>query len=317
MLLVFTLLAVLFLAGQAAKPSNWSWMFSGATPEQSDASGLEDSQIDTRLPRDSPPAADSLPPGVVKIESFSKPTVDDSPGQLFLDIEPDRYNVVQDNTVFRSAELKLWYELLGGLRDTTIEELQSAPAQSVGFTQLYKQPNSYRGRLVMLDGIIRRAHRIDAAKNDSGIKSYMKCWFFPSGSPNPVVVYATELPADFPEGMDLHESTKVHGVFFKRWAYKAGGGLMTAPMVLAKTVDWRPAPVVVEKKVQPNIRSMRWMVGLAAILAAVIAWTVYRQSVQSESLPTLTEEESTLRESFTELEKLDLESPAEAMKRNS
>ncbi len=322
--LVFTLLAVLYMAGQAAKPSTWSWMFPNLAVEDQAESGLEDPNVDTRIRDSSAEAAGSgsLPPGVVRIESSSLPNVDDSSSGLFLDMPSERYGVVRDNTVFRSSELALWYELLGGLRDTSDEDLRSADALSAGFTQLYKQPNSYRGRLVIVRGTVRRAHRIVAAKNDFGIESYIKCWLFPDGSRNPVVVYATKMPDKFPEGMELNEAAGFRGVFFKRWAYKAKGDLMTAPMVLAKTADWEPSPVELAKTAPPdpvkNSRSIRIMMSLAAVVAALIAWTVYRQSVQSENLTMApVEDTATLAESFDRLGKMELESPAEAMERNS
>ena len=323
--LVFSLLLVLFLAGHAAKPSTWSWMFASTQAKRtsSQVEGGRDlpaeDTIDTRL-NERP--QQTLAPDVMTIsEAPTSNLQSGNPSSLF-DIDPQRFDIVKDNTVSRSAEFSLWHQILASLRDAETVEIDDTNAVSVGFTQLYKQPEAYRGQWVSLHGTVRRAHRLVAQDNEFGIESYVRCWLFPEGSTNPIVVYAVEMPTDFPQGMAIREAVHFRGIFFKRWAYEAAGGVMTAPMVLAKTGVWKPAPTVRSPARTPKLETT-FLSGLGlAVLATTIAWLAYHQS-QSTKPQTETcvqhadQDASQLRAAFEQLGKMEFETPAQAMQRSS
>lgn len=305
--LVFTLMLVLFLMGEAAKPKNWQWMWriaggesTAAKPHESQSAGgsaggngetvqavpwneastgeqgsVEESDVDTRLPDRS-----THPPGVfVSQSSGARPNeeiVTDS-NRLFSGINGAELEPIRDDTVFRSAESDTWFRWCEIVRDS--DALKSSDdVQSVTFLQLFRQPDEYRGRAVRVSGIVRRAHQVPARSNEKGIEGYHRCWLFPAnGANNPIVVYSLRMPDGFPTGMELHEEASFTGVFFKRWAYQAQGGIMTAPLVLSADADW--SPVVPP----PPIRTpaLPWIVtaiGGAALIGAAVAWMAYQQS---------------------------------------
>lgn len=152
-------------------------------------------------------------------------------------------DAVRDDTVFRAPESDAWFHLLELLESNSLERLVAASGGPVSYLQLDRQPQAYRGRLVTVSGIVRSAKKVAAPENSYGIDRYYQLWLQPLRSdPELIVVYALHLPLDFPVGEELDEPVSATGFFFKRWAYPSRSGILTAPLVLAKTVMWRPAP---------------------------------------------------------------------------
>jgi hypothetical protein len=120
----------------------------------------------------------------------------------------------------------------------------------VSFGQLFKQPEVYRGRLVTVEGTARRVEFMEAPENFYGIDSYFRLWLQPVGSNSPIVIYSLDVPEGFPamriaqtpdSYLDLEESVRITGFFFKRWPYSARDGTRLAPVVLSRTFSWSPS----------------------------------------------------------------------------
>ena len=277
LLLVFALLTVFFLMQEARRPENWRWMWGSASTTPGDGfDNREDPDVDTRLVDK---RSSALPAGTVVIERDVA-----SPDTLTLDVQSllnGQANVdlssVRDNTVFRNSESAAWYTLLATLRDAPREALFQAPADTVGFTQLFQQPDVYRGKLVRVTGEVRRAHYVQAHKNDREIAGYWQCWMFPSGSKNPLVVYSLDMPDSFPEGMDVSEHVEFVGVSYKLWAYQAVEDILTAPLILAKTGQWQPRPAA-SRPTLPNRPRIAMAMVLALVLAVGTAMWVFQRS---------------------------------------
>ena len=294
LVLVFSLMLVLLLMAEAAKPKNWQWMWHLGSGEQADAdtiraipwnethSGSEPDQhedVDTRLRQ---PADQPLPPGVFMAVADKSTTgkavrsdaADGSTDSLFPGVTDSQLQTIRDDTVFRRAEMDAWFswfDLLGAA-DEPVDSPQ------VTFLQLFRQPDEYRGRLIRVSGVVRRAHRVAAHANGQGYSHFYRCWLFPhSGGTNPIVVYALNLPDGFPVGMQLHEDVAFTGLFFKRWAYQATGGIMTAPLVLAANGDWKPAAPPPPIRL-PSLAGIGAALVSAIGIGAGIAWLVYWRS---------------------------------------
>ena len=194
-------------------------------------------QVDTRL-RDR--AADAGPADQVIIELPPEPP----PG------DPDEYGApvealaqVRDDTMFRGAEQEAWFQTWLTLRSSDSRSLARAAVRRVGFSELYGQPRSYRGRLVRFRGTLRRLEKMEAPENAYDIRDYWQGWLEPEGGPvSPIVVYFLRLPAGMPHGMKIDEPVDVVGYFFKRWAYAATDTVRIAPLVLALEPIWKPRP---------------------------------------------------------------------------
>jgi hypothetical protein len=201
---------------------------------------------------------------------------------------------IEDDTVFRREERDAWFHLLELLQKTDPRELARASLGPVSYVQLESQPNEYRGRLVTLDGVVRGAKTVPAPQNDLGIERYYQLWLQPEpGSGALVVIYALALPHDFPLGERLDAPCRAVGFFFKRWAYASRGGAMTAPLVLARTVTWEPAPAPPQ---QPVGEQYVWAIFVALALAIVTLGFVVARSRRSP--PRLAEAPGALPDGF-------------------
>ena len=248
LLLVMSLGLAIILTMEARKPRNWQWLFAGSKGEGRTATGEEvptdGREIDTRLGSRRPdkqiPDA-FFSPGAAKTDHPGG-------GKHFPGVKPDYLESVRDDTTFRANEHDAWFHLMDVLGKTDEAVLEKASVGRVTFVQLSKQSKEYRGELVTIGGTLRRAHYVRARKNDFGIKGYYQTWVQPADRRDfLVVVYCLFLPEDFPTGMKLAEEVRITGFYYKRWAYRAQDTLRTAPTLLARTVRWRKAPVVVDE----------------------------------------------------------------------
>jgi len=225
-------------------------------------------------------------------DSASRPAAESPRSQALLarDNVLDRAQLdsIRDDAVWRPDERDAWFKLVGILQQADSASQQKQAAERVGFVQLFDQPDVYRGRLVTVRGTVRQAYRVQAPRNEWGVEGYYVFWLRPAGGPNsPIVVYALELPRGFPELPDkdldgktlpLEEDVEFHGFFFKRWAYRARGGLHTAPMLLAKVADWTPSATSQQTTRQASFGIVAAALAGTSVLAVLVAVLVYRTS---------------------------------------
>ncbi len=203
-------------------------------------------------------------------------------------------STIRDNTVFRPTETDAWFRLLERLSRSDSAELQSASAGTVGFGQLFKQPDVYRGRLVTVQGTVRRAEFKEAPDNLYGIGGYYMLWLQPVGANSPIVIYTLEIPDGFPANRganapaaqpDMDEDIQVTGYFFKRWAYPAQDGTRLAPIVLAKSFAWTPsAPAVADAANLPRPTVWVALIAGTGLFGIAVAALVYWFSGRSTPL---------------------------------
>lgn len=174
--------------------------------------------------------------------------------------------LVRDDTVFRSDDQRAWFAIWKRLQgETGAARLRG---REVTFAQVFSQPKSFRGRLVRIEGTIRRLQEVSAPTNALGIASYWQAWIEPAGGPaSPIVVYFLTVPPGTPAGMRVDMPVVVDGVFFKRWAYQASDAIRLAPLLMA-----------IEPRFPPRITGGRGTSALAgwALLSivALIAITI-------------------------------------------
>jgi hypothetical protein len=258
-----------------ANPANWQWIERMSRSEQAP------SGADTSLAR----AADELAAEtiLVTVEEEDTPVAAREKSGDWHALAPQAWSQVRDDVAFRSEELPLFWELMSRLRVTTPAEL-TREAEPVTFAQLFQLPGEYRGRAVQVRGRARRAVRVRAAANDAGVGSYYQVWLQPTDNPSsPVVIFSAELPAGFPEGMEIAtEELTIPGVFFKRWPYNAQDGLRTAPALVAGGFEWTaPKEPGKSQPVQQAAgswlwRSAAWGAVLAVLAVGYVWWRTRR-----------------------------------------
>lgn len=199
--------------------------------------------------------------------------------KFFKGVKPKLLNAVRDFTPFRPAENPAWFNLLNVLKETSADQLKKASTGPVGFVQLYEQMDVYRGQLVTVRGVVKRAFDVQAVKNDFGIEKYYQIWFFPEGGPiSPIVIYSLELPPEFPlsrakndEVVNINENVTVTGFAFKNWVYGTEQRIESAPLLLAKSFTWHREIAVKKEPISP------WLIGSIVVGTALVAllFTLY------------------------------------------
>jgi hypothetical protein len=195
-------------------------------------------QIDTRLQAvDRPrPQGDE-----VMIEREPEPIEPEPSADLSASL--DSLARVRDATFFREADNDAWFQTWNTLRETTTAGLRSARPREVGFSELFGQPRSFRGRLVRMRGVFHRLERLRAPANDYAVEDYWQGWMEPAGGPpSPVVVQCLTLPEGMPRGMKIDEPVEITGYFFKNYAYNASDTIRVAPVIMTLEPGWRPRP---------------------------------------------------------------------------
>ena len=269
---------VLVLISKAGNPTHWRWIAWDAPNEpRAESSKVRSDVVALPAERDS----NEVPP----IEPAEEPSGHEQPEpattggeRMFPGVRRDYLEAVRDDTVFRAAESAAWFHLFEILAHIDESRLSQASEGRVGYLQLDQQPAAYRGRLVTVGGVVRGCKQIAAAVNDYGIQQYYQLWLQPDrSSESLMVVYCLQLPQDFPVEMQIAEEATVTGFFYKRWAYQSQGGITTAPLLLARTVDWHAPPVAgtpltTETSVEGFILASAAALGLAMVTVGFLFW---------------------------------------------
>ncbi len=206
---------------------------------------------------------------------------------------------IEDDTLFlRPAEREIWLRLQARVRDSDRQTIRKSSVGQVGYLQLYRQPNEYRGQAVTIRGTVKYAYRAAASDNYLGVKEHFILWIMPAGGPtSPIVVYALDVPAGFPaigdgaENMTkLHEDVEVTGYFLKRGAYLGKDGTYTAPLVLANVPQWNRQEVALSDTARFSF-GPPWLVPsviaallIAGLIFAVAWWRIRRVEAESHAI---------------------------------
>lgn len=266
--LVLALGLVVILMNEVRKPRNWAWFMMLCGEENTS-------------PAESVADPGPLEPTEVAAADSSLPVPKDPTLDGIFELTPEQLETIQDDTVWLREEKEAWFRLLKILRQNDEPVIEDKSEGRVTYTQLCAQSKEYRGQLVTVEGIVRRANRLPAPKNTDGFG--WRFWLFPTDNVNsPIVVYCLDLPEGFPIGMKVEADVEVTGFFFKRWAYNAWDprreklSLTTAPAMLAKNVRWHPVLLLPEEKtITINARFFMTIIGVAAIVSFLIAVYIY------------------------------------------
>ncbi len=265
-ILVGLFVMVLAMMQHARQPLTWQWLWRMNNP------GIP-VDVDPRL---KPNRSTSEAVGTFVSPRDQKAEIDGAAvASSALVVDPKRLDDIRDDTYFRPTEKDTWFYLFSLLSDTSPESLEQASLGQVSALQLYRQPDSYRGKLINMRGTVRRAHRLMAPENDQGIEFYWQLWLFEQdGLTTPCVLYVLDVPSDFPDGMSVEAPISLTGFSYKRWAYQGSeGDLMVAPVVLAKDLEWHR----MEPSSRPAVSTeqIAWSIALALVLSiVVIRWTL-------------------------------------------
>ena len=165
----------------------------------------------------------------------------------------------------------------------------AADNPDLGFSALYNEPARQRGKVVHLEGRLKRVSRFDAPlpAQRQGVKWLYEGWIFLDRPGPPVVVIFTELPPAFKLG-DYAQPPRVtfDGYFFKKYRYRSGekdraGNFkaMNTLLFIGPTlaVPSRPARPAASPLPRPVLYGVIVFIGFTiALLVVVSLW--YRRS---------------------------------------
>ena len=277
LILVMLLGLVVMAAVKARDADNYRWFFAlggAGSARPSDDPGEAPVSVDTRVHR---VTQAEITPGTF-ISPGATVHSEEASSRYFPGVKASYLLSIRDDSPFGSDERDAWFHLFELLGKTDPAEIRAASTGRVTFIQLFRQPDDYRGELVTVRGTLVRAHRLAAPDNDHEIDGYYQTWIRPADNRHyPMVAYVLELPDRFPTGMEVSAEVEITGFFFKRWAYQAQDTLRSAPVVLARSVEWKePAAPVLEKDLGPT--SILLAIFGSALFAVLIAWLAYHRT---------------------------------------
>lgn len=270
LLLCSLLMLVLVMMNEARKPENWDWLWA---EDHAVAATPQPESIDTKIEN----IERALPADGFTAEVPQSPVVSRDVVAYLPEITPELLSTIKDNTVMRAAENEAWMTMLLALQSRTTQQIRSQSRGKVGFAQLFRQTDFYRGQLVTVAGTVLRLEAIAARENEHGISQLYRWILRPQGGDAPIVIYSLEKPTQLALGDGLREPCSFTGFCFKRWAYPAADGTRVAPLLLAKAPEWSPpAPLV--STALPSAATVLTSVCALVAISTVIAIAVYRAS---------------------------------------
>jgi len=283
-MLVLSLGLVLIMIGEARKPKYWRWLLTEPQASQPNAlPGRDDAATPDRTP--SPDAQKTEADHSTGLPKTSA-AAEAPGGKYFPGVRPELLAAIRDKTRFRVEEQDAWFHLFAVLESADPTALGRGSIGRVARIQLSEQSEAYRGELVSVRGVIRRAHWLAAPKNDYGIDGYYQAWVQPDENPKwPIVVYCLDWPKGFTTGMDLWRPVDVTGFSFKRWSYESNEGLQLAPVILARGVDPRLVGAASDVRLPLGGWTPVVVVVVAVLVAATIVSYVYRRTFRGQTEP--------------------------------
>ncbi|MGZ0174604.1 MAG: 3-keto-disaccharide hydrolase [Planctomycetales bacterium] len=111
------------------------------------------------------------------------------------------------------------------------------------FVDLYDAPNLYHGKLVTLQGHLRKLSSFTPDENPYGIEGQLwEGWLYdPHGQNHPAVIISTSRDEGLEEATELVvDHVSVTGYFFKNYGYEGQDAFRFAPMLIAQKIEHRP-----------------------------------------------------------------------------
>jgi hypothetical protein len=263
MRLLIQLLFVIYLFSQVSKPEFWAgwlgaWNLETTTQKPPGTRLIEPGPLKNQLPagmfiaQEKSIDSSNEPPD----ESFAPmPLIQgqaDSDGPIRTPIEDLPFLMESLTDLDRDLPPALYYHFLDKARQVPTEQLLRDGRRDVTFAHLYRDPREdpkqYRGQLLSMSGIVRRAVSFEIPDNAYGLKKRYELWIFTEDSGKyPWVVELTDLPPGFPLGTEIQAKVETAGFFLKLWAYRAQDGFRSAPVLLGNGLQWKRSDQVRER----------------------------------------------------------------------
>jgi hypothetical protein len=163
-----------------------------------------------------------------------------------------------------------------------LKELEQAGEENVSHAAMRADPEYFRGKVITIEGELRRLEEIPADQNAYGIEEFYEAWIITPTSDNiPYRVVARFKDESLPVQHTIRESVRVRvsGYFFKIQAYPIEGGKpQMTPLLIARRITRapdRPAPISLSEDSNPG----RWLFIIFSVVFVIAIWSAYRSTV--------------------------------------
>jgi hypothetical protein len=280
----------------ARKPQTWRWL-----ANDTDAA-LTSEESNTRAPsRDGGAAAKATgKPGQATAEA-PEVIVPGPTDQAESEAAAARslFEAVSDRAPLAKIEMPAYWRCLKWVRAQSFADLERRAVKPVVYTQLWEQPDKYRGKLIRLRLHIRRILDWEAEENSAGVRRVYEAWGWTDESKSfPYVVVFSDIPSGMQLGDNLQEDGVFVGYFLKTIAYTAYNKNRSSPLLLGR-MKWLgstpPAP--------PVVSSSDWFwigaVGVPLLLLVVFGtWFQRLRSLRRVKLPAAPADEAEMENWF-------------------
>lgn len=259
MSLLMTLAVLGALYNQVRDPNMWRWLAPG-----------REARADVGAP--AAPAEPKKPSTEFLRETIVEGPNDLDDGQM-VDFKA-MCRVIEDKKPLKNYEMPAYWKLAKWSRTQPFDQLEARARKDVVFTQMWQDPDMYRGKLIRMRVHVRRALVHPAPDNDVGFKDVYELLGFTDESLSfPYFMVLTEKP----DGLDLGDAVEADGIFV---------GYFLKVMGYETFKDKRASPVLIGKlKLLEGARKKKaaapmsgWMYGLLATGAAVVVAGFFVQS---------------------------------------
>lgn len=156
----------------------------------------------------------------------------------------EQFELVTDKTELKPREMEAYWRLMDWSHTQPFAELEKRSIQDIAFTQLFEQPEKYRGKPIRLRMHVRRVLESDAPKDQPSVDKVYEAWGWTDESRSfPYVIVFTDLPPGLPIGTDVRAEIVFVGYFLKVMSYKAFDNTRGAPLLVGRAnLISTPAP---------------------------------------------------------------------------
>jgi hypothetical protein len=264
--MVAFLIVLALIYSWARKPQTWHWLANDADM----ASASEESSALASTPDHDAGANAAGQPGraaAAKPEVIVPGPTDQAESEAAA--ARSLFGAVSDRAPLAKIEMPAYWRCLKWARAQSFADLERRAAKRIVYTQLWEQPDKYRGKLIRLRLHIRRILDWEAPENSAGVHRVYEAWGWTDESKSfPYVVVFSDIPDGMQLGDNLQEEGLFVGYFLKTIAYTAYNKNRSSPLLVGR-MKWLgstpPAPPVVSSS------DWFWIGGIGVPLVLLIA----------------------------------------------
>jgi len=249
----------------ARKPGSWTWLADNVESPAEMIAAAESREDPSPASTKATLPAETIVPGATDLD----PADAADAHRLF--------EAVSDRSPLAEIEMPAYWKCMKWARAQSFADLRRRASNKFVMTQLWEQPDQYRGKLLLLKLHIKRILDFKASANSAGVTRVYEAWGWTDESKSyPYVVVFSELPEGMKIGADVQEEGVFVGYFLKTLSYTAYNTKRSAPLLIGRMMRSTSAAA------RPVVARHEWFwmvaVGLPLLLVALsgIWFQLYR-----------------------------------------